>query len=480
VLLVVGYVFLKKKPDDPDEAKEKMRQSKTDSEGGALHGLDDEELQALPLSEKLELEQHESTKGKEGTQTIGEAATVASTAAPLSEEQRVQSNLGQETQPSRAEQSFAEEEKQPEDDLGVPLVKEDSASLLLAAVPYISSQRSDEPPTHAREVEFTNTEELGMHDSLSLPEVRSTGAISHESEAGWSETYTSSMGTMSDDEMLPETPALAALSQPNMVMLGATGALAGGPGASDATSADAKLEDLEKAIIAGDWVAVGATASALATMQYDNQSKSDLSRSTGGPSAMSSKLSDTRRWIGAIDEDKAAELDHMIESGDWDGIVEAASRFEAEMSGTGIHAFVGDEMDDAVEVHEDNSEDEGGSDEVYSGSNISSKFTPTSGQTEGDPPPKRSREEMRAEVLKLVKQVVPEEVDHVDEMMDQFDGRESELLETLTTMLDRAAAQQALEGAPEQRPLGVASLKTAETAAQSRNPSSSTKPGNAS
>ena len=39
----------------------------------------------------------------------------------------------------------------------------------------------------------------------------------------------------------------------------------------------------------------------------------------------------------------------------------------------------------------------------------------------------------------MVKRVVPDETDNVDEMMRQFRGREEELVETLRTMQERSA-----------------------------------------
>ena len=55
----------------------------------------------------------------------------------------------------------------------------------------------------------------------------------------------------------------------------------------------------------------------------------------------------------------------------------------------------------------------------------------------------RNREEIRKEVISLVERVVPEELNHVDEMMSQFRGREEELVETLRNMLEREIAQKA-------------------------------------
>lgn len=55
----------------------------------------------------------------------------------------------------------------------------------------------------------------------------------------------------------------------------------------------------------------------------------------------------------------------------------------------------------------------------------------------------KKRQEIREEVEALVRRVVPEEIDNVDEMMNQFKGREEELVETLRTMQERAVAQKA-------------------------------------
>ena len=49
--------------------------------------------------------------------------------------------------------------------------------------------------------------------------------------------------------------------------------------------------------------------------------------------------------------------------------------------------------------------------------------------------------DIRAEVQALVQRVVPDEMDNLDEMMDQFKGREEELLETLRSMHQRDIAQ---------------------------------------
>jgi hypothetical protein len=55
------------------------------------------------------------------------------------------------------------------------------------------------------------------------------------------------------------------------------------------------------------------------------------------------------------------------------------------------------------------------------------------------------RAEVRRQVEELLRQVIPEEAEHVEEMMLQFQGYEDELLETLQTMQERQLAIRRLE-----------------------------------
>ena len=68
---------------------------------------------------------------------------------------------------------------------------------------------------------------------------------------------------------------------------------------------------------------------------------------------------------------------------------------------------------------------------------------PTPFQTVKVPVSNNKRAEIRVTVEELVRRVVPEEIDNIDEMMLQFKGREEELVETLRTMEERAVAQKA-------------------------------------
>lgn len=167
-------------------------------------------------------------------------------------------------------------------------------------------------------------------------------------------------------------------------------------------------DDLDSAIEAGDWAAVGATAALLAAAS-DSQSYSSRSRgSTRGGSSISS-----------LDAARAAELDHLVDAGDWEGVVVAAAKFESS---------------------EENSTSAASQTSRTAGS---SGFSAASTTLSDSPSKAAKRDEIREEVENLVRRVVPEEIDNVDEMMLQFKGREEELVETLRTMQERQVAQKA-------------------------------------
>jgi hypothetical protein len=404
-----------------------QKQQRAEIRKEKAEALRNKELQdpEAPLPDDYYDDEHD--EGTKSDKEMAEIATAASTEPSSSQEARSggpsQSNLGQQLHP--------EEEKQPEED--------DTANLMMAPVPYISPTKSDNGLQGSQRIEILGSEDLMHHGSAAnLPaENRSIGNISHESEGGWSENYTSSMGTMSDDEMLPELPSEDVKEDEKIENLGPNSPLSETPLGQMSTT-EARFEDLEHAIVAGDWAAVGATAAALAAMQ-DTQSKStDFSSSSAGISALSSLRSHSQKNSG--DADKAAKIDQLIEQGDWEGIVSAAAQFEAEASGAPNVYNISSNASSAsggsgIMVHEDGSDDETETTQGGYSESVQSNDTGFTGSQ------KRSKEELREEVKRLVEMVVPEEVDHVDEMLDQFAGRETELIDTLATMQERAAAQ---------------------------------------
>lgn len=148
---------------------------------------------------------------------------------------------------------------------------------------------------------------------------------------------------------------------------------------------------------------------------------------------------------GDMNPDRAAELDRLVEAGDWAGVVAAAAKYDAQEAAQSTASEAGTSDaggSSAMSIASTRTGDSG-----YSGSGTALTGASggyTAGTTASDSGSRaRKLEEIRAEVEALVEKVVPEEKDNIDEMMLQFRGREEELVETLRTMQEREVAQKA-------------------------------------
>lgn len=197
--------------------------------------------------------------------------------------------------------------------------------------------------------------------------------------------------------------------------------------------------DLDAAIQAGDWAAVGATAALLANAASDTNSVSTRSYNSKRSTNSSSMRSNSNSAMSSVDANRAAELDHLVDTGDWEGVVLAASKFEAASDKGSSNSAISLSSEDIQSFTNSyssiNTKDSG------LGTNVG---TSTSRSVSSETWSKtQKRDEIRSEVEALVKRVVPDEINNVDEMMLQFRGREEELLETLRTMQERSIAQKA-------------------------------------
>jgi hypothetical protein len=233
--------------------------------------------------------------------------------------------------------------------------------------------------------------------------------------SGWSSSAgLSSLNTGSHDDGLDpfEKPAVGGgISSALQVLNDADSGSPEAPNVPAVTRAD-----LDNAIEAGDWAAVGATAALLAAA-------SDSQSYTSNSEQMAATRSQSGSSVSSLDAARAAELDHLVDAGDWEGVVLAAAKYEDE--GETNKSLPSESASEAGE---------------------SRSHGETAGQT-ADSSVGSSRalkqQEYRAIVEDLVQRVVPEEIQNVDEMMLQFRGREDELVETLRTMQERAVAQRA-------------------------------------
>ena len=263
--------------------------------------------------------------------------------------------------------------------------------------------------------------------------------------------------------------------------------------------------DIQEAIEAGDWEAVGATAELLATK--DSSALAPDEDEKGSSSVLSSHASS----MDDEDDLRAREIDQLVETGNWDGVVAVAARYadeadeaddqlerplrsavegspesvnESMVSKATSNGSVGSVSvespggDDETSVfskttrdsmsHTTYSVDMSGSGDSSQGASTRSGTTPTppentthsssitssfvsrditssmvSAASSVDQQEKRQMNAYRAEVEALVRRVVPDEIDNVDDIMVQFSGREEELIETLRAMQEKSIAQRA-------------------------------------
>ena len=141
------------------------------------------------------------------------------------------------------------------------------------------------------------------------------------------------------------------------------------------------------------------------------------------------------------------QFNSMVESGDWDGVIEEADDYDNNDDvdsyvprRASVGTFESTPMDPNSESEESSEQDE--SEETStsrtSGSPRSSEVSGSMSGRSLTSEELRNRQKYLKKVEELVKKVVPDEADNVATMMDQFAGREEELINTLETMYERS------------------------------------------
>merc|ERR1719443_2379613 len=127
--------------------------------------------------------------------------------------------------------------------------------------------------------------------------------------------------------------------------------------------------------------------------------------------------------MSTTEQSQLQEMEQLVEAGDWQAVMQVASRYET--------ATESDAESLAGPDGESDMDSNGGSHEERSRSPEHSLQDASAASAAG------SQSEYRAEIEDLLSKVMPDELENVDEMLQQFRGREDELLDTLRTMRDR-------------------------------------------
>ena len=85
--------------------------------------------------------------------------------------------------------------------------------------------------------------------------------------------------------------------------------------------------DLDSAIEAGDWATVGAAAALLAAASDSPDTNSSSQVEVVSESSRSGRTDSSA--LSSLDAARAAELNQLVDTGDWEGVVLAAAKFEA-------------------------------------------------------------------------------------------------------------------------------------------------------
>mmetsp|Transcript_21508 Transcript_21508/g.32217 ORF Transcript_21508/g.32217 Transcript_21508/m.32217 type:complete len:781 (-) Transcript_21508:103-2445(-) len=266
-----------------------------------------------------------------------------------------------------------------------------------------------------------------MADSKSFDESSAAGSSQWSTDDGMSSIDASMSASSSEREMLPDTYAAigdAALLTSDSNLMSTTfikveknpddefSGLDIPGGEEKPRGQPITREDLDAAIEAGDWNAVGATAALLAGGSFDRRD-SDSEHSSVQSDDHNISLSSA----DYSDKDRALEFEQLIEAGDWKAVMAIASEFEGAGESGSLQVSKLSDMD------YDSSRRMSSSDVFERDDQASTK---------------------RQEIEELVRRVVPDEIENIDEMLLQFKGREDELIMTLQTMDERN--QNSLQG----------------------------------
>jgi len=148
---------------------------------------------------------------------------------------------------------------------------------------------------------------------------------------------------------------------------------------------------------------------------------------------------------GSVLPENMRQLDALVEKGDWDGVMAAAAKFETDLD---KEPSLGSEPSEALENEGDESkssaDDKPFGAPVFAADGFDDAGSAASGSvvTFTSEENKR-RSQYREQVEALVRKTVPDEIDNVDAMLNQFEGREAELINTLQTMYERSSTQRA-------------------------------------
>lgn len=200
---------------------------------------------------------------------------------------------------------------------------------------------------------------------------------------------------------------------------------------------NSRFDEFDQAVTNKDWAAVGAAAAVFASEAKTPQYKRTKLRRSSSSSENDSNYSKGEE-----------ELDQLIQNGDWQGIVATAAKFDTEVESIGENTIEENDQSSKRSAHDSDrskvsthgSDTNDSNASIMDNSSDGRSITRSVGTSASQ---KERIEDIRLQVIELVRDVAPDEEENVDEMIRQFNGREEELLETLLGMKEKVIARKA-------------------------------------
>ncbi|KAL7539791.1 hypothetical protein ACHAXR_009606 [Thalassiosira sp. AJA248-18] len=408
-----------------DEGEEENRRSTstsdytfstdTDSSGYRLSTVSGRTLSSNTIGSKTSL-----GEGAEGTNS-------SSPSSGGSPQEKQQSPLA--SPDAVAASSSSENSNAPNDGVNAAILAAGSASAAAAAGLFSTDDDEHSSSSSAGSSDWSSDDGFSSIDTSSLATSESVeGRQPDTNEQALARRSARTLAVIGDASAVSQrVSGYHGSSKPMFIPVDGPADGEGGPGVStltDGTAANPTRRDLDDAIQAGDWKAVGATAALIA----NNVSPSKSGDDDDSHSATSS--------VTSHEKNQVLELEQLVEAGNWQAVMAAASRYENSSDTESLMESRQSIFDESlVSLAEPTAEPE---------DPISQKPSPYSSPESND-----EKAEIRAEIEELVKTVVPDELENIDEMMIQFRGREDELVTTLRTMQRQSESTSSEE---EQRP----------------------------
>jgi hypothetical protein len=201
----------------------------------------------------------------------------------------------------------------------------------------------------------------------------------------------------------------------------------------------------EWGIVASDGIKNDRMFDSLAIKQNSTRNDNRNDETEWSGSLSESSGSNSEFGNGSVISGASGNVGHLgglVDNGHWNGVMQTAAQIENNLNGS-----VSSHISDYRSHSSNKSATESSCDREIVNNFVDDPFDDRTHQTGSSmtSEEQRRREAYRVQIEDLVRKAAPDEIGNVKSMMDQFVGREAELINTLQTMLERSLSQSRLK-----------------------------------